>query len=244
MDRLTRSQIRYGRTGVPIEREIFDSGDGLKLDLDPPELTVSRVVPTSSVSQPLQAITIQAGSGWRLSELKLRIAQAMNLDTSLASRLWHISDDNTSGTITAEALVKAELEDLEDGATLQQSTLKNHACIAFEQKNADGSWLVPTAEGSSNGSASHVPVAQQLRDSARPLFGGPNLFESMQAKQGEVSRRRAELTSAPLSTSQSRDSDTSGGAAQARDKRRGLVGLQNLGNTCFVGAACMAACAG
>ena len=215
---------RYGRTGVPVEREVYKGRDGAALDLFPPEVTVARVVPSSSPQQPSQPVTIQAGSGWTVSQLKTRIAQAMNINTSSPSRLWHLSDEYSEGTVKPDGLSITQLETAADSDILRQTTIGAAAHLAFEQANEDGSWLVTTPEANAPPSAA-TPAT---------MFGGPGFYDKMQQNNNEVAKRRAELSSVPLASTSSRDSNTSTSTRQARDRRRGLVGLQNLGNTCFV----------
>ena len=150
------------------------------------------------------------------------------MNASTPSRLWHLNEGFTEGTIKPEdiASTQAQLDTTADTDILRASTIGSDAHLAFEQANDDGTWIVP------NGSHAAPASASTAASTPTPLFGNKGHFELMQEKHDEFSRKRAELTSVPLTTTRSRDSEAS---TSARNSRRGLVGLQNLGNTCFVG---------
>lgn len=224
-------RLRYGTSGKAVQREVIQLADGPLIDLDPPEFVLHKVVPANSTNQPSAPVKLQTSSGWTMLQTKKEIAKALGLDPSVSSRLWLVSDQYSEGAIAADKLASEELDTTEDGQTLRTSTLQEGNHLALEQANEDGAWLAAIGL-----TAPAAPVTP------RPIFGGKGFVDNMQAQHDDANAKKR----AALSTTAFAPSKPQGGTDMRVTRsqtgnsggKRGLVGLANLGNTCFVRDLC------
>lgn len=229
--------IRYGTTGCPIKRDVIRLKDGLTLDLAPPLVTACKVVPPNSANIPSPPKQIQTSSAWTIKRLKEKMAEALDCDKQATSRIWLIDSDTVktaiSSTITPEVLAHAWLEPAADEEVLRYSSLTGEATLAIEVANEDGSWLVKNAA---------TEPAETLTVKRKPFFGGKGFYDEMTAK---AQQKRAALTTDNMNNQDDQPvASTSSLAAPSlrvtrsqtgsSGSKKGLVGLTNLGNTCFV----------
>lgn len=247
--RLTSSfkyHVRYGTTGTPVSANVIQARDGLLLDLRPPVFTIIKVVPSNSPDMVGVPKTLQTSSSWTIKMLKQIIAQLLGIDTAHPSRLWVVEGEYSISTIKPEGLAHASLEPAGDEDIIRDSSITEDSVIAFEQPNEDGSWLVdasPANDDAKATTAASAPTQSNQAATATP-FGGPSFLDGITKSQP----KRAVLTTVG-GTSSSADqpvastSNLGAGAATMRQTRsqtgassgkKGLVGLTNLGNTCFV----------
>ena len=211
-----------------MKREVVLAKDGPILDLYPPTLIISKVVPANSPRVPAPPKSVDTSSGWTVAHLKSVIAKALDLDPHTKSRLWHISEQYFDGTITSDKLSDAELESAEDEDILRTSSLTDSCHLAFEQSNSDGTWLVPPSTA--------LLASNITQPAPQAVFGGPSFFDDMQKRHTPL------LTQAAPSTQQLTSSASSNNIRITRNhigsnSKKGLVGLTNLGNTCFMNSA-------
>lgn len=199
--------------------------DGPIVDLDPPEFVLHKVVPANSTNQPSAPVKLQTSSGWTMLQTKKEIAKALGMDTTVPSRLWLVSDQYTEGTISADKLASEELDTTEDDQILRTSTLRGGNHLALEQANEDGAWLA----------AAPATAAPTAGAAPKPIFGGASFIDNMQAQHDE--KKRANITNLgpiPPKAQGGTEMRVTRSQTGSSGGKRGLVGLTNLGNTCFV----------
>ena len=215
-------RLRYGTLGKAVSREVIQLSDGPIVDLDPPEFILHKVVPANSMNQPSAPVTLQTSSGWTMLQTKKEIAKALEIDPAVPSRLWLVSDQYSEGTIAADKLASEELDTTEDSQTLRTSTLRGGNHLALEQANENGAWLAAAAP-----TAASAPP--------KPIFGGASFIDNMQAQHDE--KKRANITNLgpiPSRAQGGTEMRVTRSQTGSSSGKRGLVGLTNLGNTCFV----------
>jgi hypothetical protein len=169
------------------------------------------------------------------------MAEALDLDPSASSRLWLLEEENNTQTaallsLTPEKLEHASLDPAADDEIIRYSSITEDAALAIEQANEDGSWLINNA--TTQGTSSSLSTAAAI---TQPVFGGPAYTDTISKTQP----KRAALSNTPPSsqTSEAVASSSTLAAPSMRFTRsqtgssgtkKGLVGLTNLGNTCFV----------
>ena len=219
---------------------MYQAADGPSLELFPPTYFVSKVVPANSPLLPRAAARVTTSAGSTIGELKKRLEQAVGLDAPGAvSRIWHISPSHEAWDITTDKLADAEIETAEEDALIASSTLRDGDHIALEQANENGVWLVgPKLAAQTDAGLRTPPDSPATKPAA--LFSGPSFIEQKQAQHNVLQPKRAVLTNQGSTVA-----STSAGTADMRITRsqagssgkRGLVGLQNMGNTCFMNSA-------
>lgn len=231
---------RYGTTGRPVQRDVIRLKDGLSLDLAPPYVTICKVVPSNSAQVPSQPKYIQTSSAWTIKHLKEQMASVLGCDAQATSRIWLIDEASkpqiaTGLSITPEGLKHAWLEPAGDDEVLRYSSINHDVTLALELANEDGSWLV-------NNTASDT--TEPAHPKKHTLFGGKSFLDTIVAK---TQHKRAPLTTTNMNSQDHEPvaSTSNLGAPPMRMTRsqtgssgskKGLVGLTNLGNTCFVSA--------
>lgn len=225
-NRSDNGYCRYGTTGKAVAREVYEANDGPTLDLNPPALKFSLVVSPNAEDAPSTVKTIQASSGWTVGHLKAMVSEAFGGDAARKSRIWHLPDSvQTNGTVTPSQLSEADLSSAQDTDFVKTAFSNDSEHLAFEQVDALGNWLV--ADRSEQAPAT---------DTAIRGFGGKSFIDAKEEqykrdnpKQGPAQpvNKPNGITSGAMKATRSQNN--------ARDnQRRGLVGLTNLGNTCFM----------
>lgn len=235
------SAHRYGTTGCPVKRDVIRLKDGLSLDLNPPVVSVCRVVPANSPHLPATAKQLQTSSAWTIKQLKEHMAELLASDTQASARIWLLEDStessqNTpSGMVTPDKLEHASLEPAGDDEIIRYSSITDEATLALEIANEDGTWLV-----NNHSTQPEQPAAAPAKKS---IFGGVSFIDGLASK---TQAKRAALTTTSLNGHDKQPvASTSNLSAQpmrmtrsqtsSSGSKKGLVGLTNLGNTCFVG---------
>lgn len=165
------------------------------------------------------------------------MAEALDCDAQATSRIWLIDSETVrtalSSTITPELLAHASLEPAGDDEIIRYSSLTGDDTLALELATEDGSWLVKNAA---------TEPEETLPVKKKPVFGGKGFYDEITAK---TQQKRAALTTVNMNNQDEQPvASTSSLAAPplrvtrsqtgSSGSKRGLVGLTNLGNTCFV----------
>lgn len=207
-------------------------------------MTICTVVPSNSAQLPTPAKQLQTSSAWTINHLKEQIAEALGLDPQAVSRIWLLEEPTdgsqtiVNATITPEKLEHASLEPAGDDEVVRFSSITDEATLALEVANEEGSWLVQN-HASSSTNDSDKEAAKPKKTS---FFGGPSFLDHITHK---TQAKRAALTTTSLNHHDNQPvASTSNLFAQPMrmtrsqtgnsGSKKGLVGLTNLGNTCFV----------
>lgn len=226
---------------MPVQRDVIKLKDGILLDLAPPLVTICSVVPANSAQLPTPAKQLQTSSAWTIKHLKERVAEALGCDAQAVSRIWLLEDSTDSSqtilnaTVTPDKLENASLEPAGDDEVIRYSSISEDATLALEVANEDGTWIV------SNHSTETSKAPAQTKKSS--FFSGPSFLDNITHK---TQAKRAALTTNSLNHRDNQPvASTSNLSAQpmrmtrsqtgSSGSKKGLVGLTNLGNTCFVG---------
>lgn len=201
-------------------------------------MAICKVIPANSASVPSQPKHIQTSSAWTIKTLKEKMAEALSCDTQATSRIWELDsatcETGISLTVMPESLKHAWLEPAGDDEVVRFASFGDEATLALECANPDGSWVYK------NNSTETPP--EPVQPKKKSIFGGTSFIDHIAAK---AQPKRAALTTMNMNNQDEQPvaSTSSLGAPPMRmtrsqtgssGSRKGLVGLQNLGNTCFV----------
>ncbi|SCV70333.1 BQ2448_1727 [Microbotryum intermedium] len=210
--------------------------------------------------------TLSLSSGSTVRELKELCAIQYGLSSGRESRLWRLPTDEEVGLaaplldgpghIFAEKLSRVaqaghsveliERGEVSGATSLNDAMLTDEMTrLAIEQQNEDGKWLVDETSILASSSAS---LQSSVDDKKKPMFG-TQFFDRFAVNQ-LVPRHKNGVERAATSNHSNLASSGSGGGLLAsfggaltrsksntRSGQRGLTGLTNLGNTCFMNSA-------
>jgi ubiquitin carboxyl-terminal hydrolase 4/11/15 len=207
------------------------SSDALRIELFPPVLRIS------CLGESTQSFTIALSVLQTLGDMK---AAANNYLTPAAGsegqnknidiRFWRLPSDQGEAPLTNESLKSAGVELIaettSDGTTLAEMQLdQSLEYLALEVKKVGAQWLF-TSEGK---------VASSSIKGIFKQDGGDFLTRMQTEKTSSFSS--LEMSSAAGTSAAGRMTRSQTAADRGSEKQRGLTGLYNLGNTCFMNAA-------
>ncbi|KAK4705241.1 hypothetical protein P7C70_g972, partial [Phenoliferia sp. Uapishka_3] len=246
----------YGTTGAVFERSVVGNFGSERVEFYPPTFSIFHLLPsetTSSVSIPTEPQSpprLSLSSGETVTELRTQASASLNLTRQ--TRLWRLADSSvtdldTPAFVFADKVKEegAELVDPTDSqATIDEALLNEpHVRIAVEQMSALGNWIVD-AEAIAVAKAA-APPPSPAAVPKKSLFGG-GFFNTMEKTNSLTPKYKdKENGKAVAGSSGSGSNSLFGNIAGAltrsksntRGAQRGLTGLSNLGNTCFMNSA-------
>lgn len=229
---------RYGAPTIAIPRQVITEGEHVKetvVEIYPPTFILCIVgatsEPTSSSLERRPKVTMSRKT--TLAELETTVVNALDIRAQDGLQLWQFttaSDLGDSVVIEPHSLIEAEQIDLTHKERTVGDMSINGGVIAVETKSqTSGSFpseevlIRQMSDASSVSSASSVFAGgfnNLTGSSTTPLFSSASTYASNDAE--------------PNTTSGSGSWSNKGNTPT---KPRGVCGLSNLGNTCFMNAA-------
>lgn len=195
--------------------------------LPPARITLPTAAPTSMLrlfAGKLYPATDKMTGGRRLWAIDTSLASANNDQATLAAmRQRHVTPAFVS------ALAGKQLEIATDD-TLASHGIEHGDAFVLEYSTASGAW---TCQATPAGNAPDIGVSMPpVPQAPPPLFSKPAFFGGSGSSNGS-----AEASSSKLEVPGLNGIATRSQTRRETKKAKGLVGLQNLGNTCFMNSA-------
>ncbi|QRW03468.1 ubiquitin carboxyl-terminal hydrolase [Ceratobasidium sp. AG-Ba] len=221
----------YGKPATSLPREVIPfTQTELRIEVYPP---VFRVYPllAHNASSPVPSSRVDISSLLHLSVLAARAATSLQLPTDQPYRVWNIpSQTNTVNGVRASDIERGTLVPISPDSKTPISQFAKISDILVVETQVSGQWLLD---------ADAVTLATDTDANAEidePLFPRNNdWIGNMQ------NRHASNVTRSPDTLQPPRKSAFSGlsfrGKSPVPAIQRGTMGLQNLGNTCFMNSA-------
>ncbi|PCH44360.1 cysteine proteinase [Wolfiporia cocos MD-104 SS10] len=225
---------QYGQPRLSFPRRVISVGvqEEAQLELHPPRVRVHVVVPTvvPGVVVPPRTITISVKD--TINEVRKGVENALEAHDSRVYRIWKLADSSdewTQASCTPEQL-KARggtLLGLNEQSTVEDELIQAGDSLAVESQ-LEGKWVVDASEVPAQpGTVSTSTSRSTNTESSTPkLFSsGSDFFSQMQSSGSKP---------APAVKS---DSSLMVVRSKGPAQEPGIVGLGNMGNTCFMNSA-------
>ncbi|PWZ01155.1 UCH-domain-containing protein [Testicularia cyperi] len=237
----------YGVTGPVFARKVVEglSAGQESVEFYPPIVRLLKIV-DDSAAQGSGMPSFSISSSSPLSELKIKVKTALGLDTTLADtdmRFWHLpeptDDEAQLGFVAVERTRDEDVEQIDAGEA-KPDTYKPH--VSLKSLGIDERELILAVETRTAGRWISEPPTAAMPLPSRAIFAqqGGDFFSNLQQGSSASSSSAASASasaSAAAGDAQGRMTRSQTAMDRSMGRSRGLRGLNNLGNTCFMNSA-------
>ncbi|KAF8698530.1 ubiquitin-specific protease, partial [Rhizoctonia solani] len=224
----------YGQPQISLPREVITYSNETRVEVYPPVFRVYPLLPST-----LAPSHVEISSLDNLSTLAARAAASIQL-TDTNYRVWNLpATTNVDNGIRPTDIVRGSLLLIPSDSKVRISDfIKISDILAVETQYQPGVWtLEAETVAILSDPTSDDEIAPDDAPEPGPLFGkGSDYFSKLQASQ-DANKSKAVTTPSAMSTLKSTLTSTFRGKSPAPAVQRGTMGLQNLGNTCFMNSA-------